>query len=417
MTIKREGNSQSESFTIDHIQLQVGSKYYAIEDVLEKLTITESLDGMMIGELIIGNKIGFFDQQDVMGNDNILRIKMKSTSKHKAEGKTFERVFRVYHYSDTFSHQSATGYAQLLFKSIGAVNNNFKRVSKSYKSVGTHIIVADMLKLIGYEEKEINVEPTMYNRDIVIPNITPLDAIDFLKNHSVSGETKHKGDSAFYMFESRDKVNFVSRSALVSKDPIAKYAVGLDAGGLNQNVAISFTLDSGFNIESQASEGAYGLTVVSHSLLDKSISHVRMTPDKIEGVYSKMNEQPATNVEYSPSNRIVIASEDQMYKFQNMGANGNTIAIREMNKSRIKEKRALMQVGADSDMTVGEVIDITFDGAGGQSKNSSKWLIGSVVHRITKQEWITDLELFSDGSPRPIVSDAKPKPKDEKKDK
>lgn len=416
MPIKREGNKQSEAFTIDHISIQAGSKYYQIEDVLESLTITESLDGLMTGALIIGNKVGFFDQRDIMGNDNILQIKMKSTSKHKAEGKTFERMFRVYQYSDTFSHQSATGYAQILFKSIGAVNNNFKRVSKSYKNVGTHIIVSDMLKLIGYEEKDLNIEPTMYNRDIVIPNVTPLDAIDFIKNHSVSGETKYKGDSAFYLFESRDKVNFVSRSALISKAPVAKYAVGLDATGQNQNVAISFSLDSGFNIESQVSDGAYGLTVVSHSLIDKSINHTRMTPDKIEGVYSKMNEQSATNVEYSPSNRIVIASEDQMYKFQNLGANGNTIAIREINKSRIKEKRALMRVGADSDMTVGEVIDIVFDGNGGQSKNSAKWLIGSVVHQITKQEWITDLELFSDGSPRPVVND-KPKPKEEKKDK
>lgn len=416
MPIKREGNKQSESFIIDHISLEAGSKYYQIEDVLESLTITESLDGLMSGKLVIGNKTGFFDQRDFMGNDNILRIKMKSTSKHKAEGKLFEKVFRVYQYSDTFSHQSATGYAQILFKSIGAVNNNFKRVSKSYKNVGTHIIVSDMLKLIGYEEKDLNIEPTMYNRDIVIPNITPLDAIDFIKNHSVSGETKHKGDSAFYLFESRDKVNFVSRSALISKAPIAKYAVGLDATGQNQNVAISFSLDRGFNIESQVSDGAYGLTVVSHSLIDKSINHTRMTPTTIDGVYSKLNEQSATNIEYSPSNRIVIASEDQMYKFQNLGANGNTIAIREMNKSRIKEKRALMRVGADSDMTVGEVIDIAFDGNGGQSKNSSKWLIGSVVHQITKQEWITDLELFSDGSPRPIVAD-KPKPKEEKKDK
>ncbi|HDX8431752.1 TPA: hypothetical protein RQN22_001829 [Aeromonas dhakensis] len=411
MPIKREGNRQSEAFEIQSIQLESTESSYDITDTLVSMTINESLDGLMSGAITINNKIGLFDQRDFGGKDNILIIKMKSTSKHKPVGKTFERRFRVTNYSDKFSNDSNTSFSILGFKSLGTVNNNFHRVSKSYANTGTHAIVSDMLKLIGYTEKDIKVETTMFNRDIVIPNITPLETIQFLKQHSISGESKNKGDSDFYFFENRDAINFVSRTALLSRDPVAMYNVCLDVDKTEQNIAMSFTLDRGYNIESQVNSGAYGLTVISHSLMDKSIKHVRALPDGIQS----MNEKSATNIDFDSNYHFIMATEDQMYQYQNMSSNGNSIANREISRARLNEKRAFMNIGADSDITVGDQITLLVDGANGQSKNSGKWLVSKIVHTVTKTSWIMELLIVSDGTTITLNNtQSKPKTKDEK---
>lgn len=416
-TITREGNKQSDSFQLESIIMET-SNGYAINllDVFLEMKITESINGLMTGEMVVNHQAPLFEKSDIGGKDNFITIKMKSTSKGKADGKLFERKFRLYQYSTAHNPNTNNSVAKLLFKSVGEINNKFKRVSKSYKNVGTDTIVRDMLKLIGYEDKELNIESTMFNRDIVIPNITPLEVIDYMKEHSVSGDTKAKGDSAFYFFESRDKVNFVSRTNLINKAPVATYFVGIDGMQDEHNIGSKFVLDRGYNIADQVQSGAYGLTVVSHSLVDKSITHTRVTPDAIQQTYGGMNSKRSTDIDYNAGNRIVIASEDQMYKFQNVAPGGNTIAVREVNKATMNERKACMRIGADSDITVGEVLDIKYDGLTDVSKNSGKWLITDVVHQIADSMWIMDLALVRDGIDVTLLDSKTPK-KTEDKDK
>lgn len=396
--IKRDQNQQSTSYIIDGVMLEnpKSGKYYDLTEALVGLELNESISGLMYGKLVVINKSGLFEQISIEA-DNTLKIKMYSTSKHKKEGKRFIREFVVDQYSDIFSHQSNTGNTELIFKSKGEYNNTFKRVSKSYKNAGTHTIVSDMLKLVGYTDEEMNIETTMYNRDIVIPSLTPLETIGFMKGHSVSGETKNKCDSNFYFFESRDKVNFISLSSMLNRDPVATYNVCYDQSGLQHNTAITFTLDRAMNTTAQAKNGAYGITVVSHSLVDKSIKHNRMTPDNIEQTFKPMTANKAVNVSYNASNVIRVESEDQMYQFQNVGSNGNSVAIREITGSRMMERKAQMRIGADSDITVGDKITLFVDGSNGNSKASGDWLVAEIKHMITKESWIMDMVLVSDG--------------------
>ncbi|WP_447824332.1 hypothetical protein [Aeromonas salmonicida] len=416
MTIKKEGNSQSTSFVIDSILLESGNSGYDLTEILQSIEIEEDIDDLMDGVLVVNNKAGLFEQRDFGGNNNYLTIKMRSTSKHKKEGKQFTRRFNITQFSDVYSQETNMGMTKILFRSEGEYKNTFKRVSKSYKNVGTHAIVSDMLKLIGYDERDLNIETTMYNRDIVIPNITPLETVYFLKKQSVSGESKNKGDSNFYFFESRDGINFVSQSALIGADPVATYSVCYDQDKLEQNIAIRFVLDRGVNVMEQARSGAYGLTVVSHSLMDKSIRHNRMTPDDANQTYKPLSDSRATDVEYNAGNVIMMVSEDQMYQFQNVSPSGNSIAVRELTRSRMHEKRAQMRIGADSDITVGNVINLRVDGSNGNSKSSGKWLVAKVKHLITRDNWFMDLLLVTDGSNNTLVLEPKKEKTDDKKD-
>lgn len=413
-TITREGDKQSNSFRLESIILETSSEIALdLLSVFLDMKISENLNGLMSGEITINHQDPLFERYDIGGKDNFITIKMKSTSNGKAEGKLFERKFRLYQYSTGHNPDTNNSVAKLLIKSIGEVNNKFKRVSKSYKNVGTDTIVRDMLKLIGYEDKELNIESTMYNRDIVIPNITPLQVIDYVKDHSVSGDTKAKGDSAFYFFESRDAINFVSRSNLINKEPVATYFVGIDGMKDEHNIGSKFVLDRGYNIVDQVETGAYGLTVVSTSLVDKSVTHTRVTPDAVQQTYSGMNSKRSTDVDYNAGNRFVMASEDQMYKFQNVAPGGNTIAVREVNKATMNERKAFMRIGADSNITVGDVLDIRYDGLTEVSKNSGKWLVSEIVHQIADSLWIMDLALVRDGIDVTLMDGKKPVKKEE----
>ncbi|AZU48387.1 hypothetical protein E4625_09690 [Aeromonas hydrophila] len=388
MSFKRTGSNQGESFVIESIMLEQNQKGYRLEEVMIGMSIKETINGVISGEIVLNNQVDLTNVISMNGK-NTLTIKMYSDSLHKDKGKLFSRRFSVYQASYISNPETNVSMLKLLFKSIGAVNNNYKRVSKSYSNAGTHVIVKDMLKLVGYDDAEINVEETMFNRDIVIPNLRPLEVIQHLEDNSVSGNSKHKGDSNFYFFESGDKVNFVSGSSLFLADPVETYGVVIDPKQTKQNVAISFIADRVFNTEAQAQSGAYGMTVISHSLVDKSITHTRVLPD---GTQTKLNDVDVNQVDYNANNRIVFTSEDQMYKYLNVTANGNAIGQRELNRSRMAAQKAFMRIGCDTDITVGSVVNVI------QEQTAAKWLVVEIMHSITGNTWIMDLKMIADGA-------------------
>lgn len=408
MSIDRISTVSYENFTIDRVVISQGNQGYEISDSFLSMIITEDLTGGLIkGKLLMNNTIDFIDSYLNPDGTERLQISFCSKDTRSQRHKTFVKLFRIVSYdvledANTFSRSIIT----FNFESIGAINNEFIRVSKSYKGVGTHFIVKDMLSILGYTDDEMNIEQTLYNKDIIIPNITPLSAIAKLVNSVVSGDTTNKGDSNFYFYENRDKINFVSGSSLTTKDAVKRliYDSTVDEKFIDR--VIKFQRHLGYDLRKQVRSGALGISIMSNSLIDKSYRIERISDDKIKSIFKPMNGDNwhSDEVDSGIDACYLFSPEDHMYKFINIGANGNSIAINKINRSNLNAKSAFIRIAGNTNLTVGDVIDISVPSQSGKTntRDSGKWLIKQINHVINRESYIMDMEIISDSDIRRV---------------
>lgn len=116
--------------------------------------------------------------------------------------------------------------SDLAFKNLNTV------ICKRYKGIPYSDMVKDICKnYLGYDEKKIDIEPTLYSMDYIVQNLTPLSAIKKMAQRSTSASMSSSGNSVdksagkngyFYVFfEDRDKVHFATLPYLI-KQPADK---------------------------------------------------------------------------------------------------------------------------------------------------------------------------------------------------
>ncbi|ADM80175.1 hypothetical protein phiAS5_ORF0332 [Aeromonas phage phiAS5] len=406
MAIERISQSALENFTIDHIIIMQGDTGYEVSDAFYSLEINEGMTkGFMSGTLVINNSIDLLDGALNPRGDEYIEVSFYHKYPGGAAGQIFTKMFRVNSYKDFVDANAMNrGLVEFKFESFGSIENEFIRVSKSYKNTGTHAIVDDMLKLLGYQDLQIRIEPTLHNKDIVIPNLTPVEVISYLVNHSQSGDSTTKGDSNYYFFENRDFVNFVSGSNLINADPVAVYTYGPTIDQNFQGQLIKFARDRGYNLRDQARGGSFGVTVMSNSLIDKSYKVTPLEVESVKEVYKTLNADKWYGGSLSNNRKacMIMSCEDQMYQHLNTGSNGNSLGIQRVNRSNLSAKRAFARIGGNTDITSGSVIDLKVPSVGGNSneRDTGKWLVFSVRHLITRDNYTMDLELMSDSDIR-----------------
>lgn len=406
MAVERISTNSLENFTIERILVMQGENGFEVSDAFYSIEINEGMTkGFMTGVLTIKNDADFLDVAMNPRGDEYIEISFYHKYPGGASGKKFTKLFRVNSYKEfTDANTMSRGVIEFHFESVGSIDNEFVRVSKSYSNVGTHVIVADMLKLLGYKDIDMKIEPTLYNKDIVIPNLTPIEVIGHLVNHSQSGDSITKGDSNFYFFENRDQINFVSGSSIVNTAPVATYVYNMTSDQNFQGKVIKFVRDRGYNLRDQARNGAFGVTVISNSLVDKSYKVTPLEVESVKAVYKTLNTDKwyGGTVGNNRDSCILMSSEDQMYQYLNMGSNGNSLGIQRVNRSNFNAKRAFARIGGNTDITSGSVIDLKVPSMSGNSNNrdSGKWIVFSVRHFLTREQYFMDLELMSDSDIR-----------------
>lgn len=116
--------------------------------------------------------------------------------------------------------------SEIAFKNLNTV------VCKRYKNMPYSDMVKDICKTyLGYDEKKIDIEPTMYPMDYIVQNLTPLSAIRKLSQRSTSASMESKGSSIdssagknghlYVFFEDRDMVHYATLPYLI-KQPADK---------------------------------------------------------------------------------------------------------------------------------------------------------------------------------------------------
>ena len=160
------------------------------------------------GSIVFADTNNFVENMPIIGQERLTFKAATPSFTNKEDIIDFtETPFIVYKIQKNEDLSANSNLVQLLFTSEETITNYRKRISKSYTD-SVDNIVEDILtnELLINTNKEIDIEPTVGNRRIVVPNVQPFQLIKRLARESIS--KRNDGSPHFLFFENKNGYNF-----------------------------------------------------------------------------------------------------------------------------------------------------------------------------------------------------------------
>jgi hypothetical protein len=207
---------KSTQFKINELVIVTKAGNIDIASIYEELNIFDSLMmPVMSGTILIKDSIGLSGKLLFDGSETILIDIAKDKNSDIAN---FHKAFRIFKQSDRQNDGLNSEIYTLHFVSDELMYSDQKRINQSYELTNAQIIekiLLDYLKVPKNNLKGI-INPTSGIKKVVIPNLRPLDAIDWIAKRSVDINQSPN----FMFFQNTIGYNFASLSLLLSQPDI-----------------------------------------------------------------------------------------------------------------------------------------------------------------------------------------------------
>ena len=157
------------------------------------------------------------------------------------------------------------------------ISNIHSKISKSYNDVTISEIIRDIHNNCLSDTKPISIEDTDNTVSIVIPNLSPLEAIRWLTRRAIQ---KDNSGVNYVFFENLDGFNFISLNKLSEKEPIFTYryiprthdSAGVEnlSSGVYRINKLHFV--NNFNKTDNTVKGFYSSKLITHDIVRKKIT-------------------------------------------------------------------------------------------------------------------------------------------------
>lgn len=357
---------------------------------------------------------------------------------------SIERVFKIYTVSErTLINDTNEGYF-LHFCSEELMLSEQYRVSKSYKNHKVSQIVQDICENylnIGTSKSLNNaivaIEETKNTLNLVVPNLKPIEAINWLCNYAQSQSSLNP--STFLFFQDNRGYNFKSIQTLCSGPVYKTYTYepknvvdDTDTEKYITNV-LSYEIVEQFNSLNSLNRGVFSNRLVSIDLISqtyqetdfdyeqysktaKRLNQYGILPNSKNTLGDKPNQTPigtlrvATSIQKTSLNPYVI-SKNQAIK---------DIEIEKYVPQRLAEigliasQKVKLAIPGDPLMTVGKVINFNLLTVGIKSSEegkpldtymSGKYLVTAVRHKADNSGvFQTVIEICKESMPNPYMN-------------
>lgn len=263
-------------------------KPYSIVDHIGTISFSESIHSP-----ILYGEIQMIDTSDIVTNMPIIGEEILSIAYTDFFGNELEQEFFIYAIDEMLeARHTNVLYYKIKFISIEHFLSASKSISKGYRQRQLSTIVQEIFDeyLVNTEEfaqktNTIDIEPTLGIQSLIIPDLEPISAIDFLKRRSASLE--YEGHN-FYFFQTRSQFRFTTDERLIEesqrgkKDFNPKNVYVYDPAILDQpvekrsiamNNIQSFILMSKFNTINEMKSGAMSIDAITIDLQQKQYKH------------------------------------------------------------------------------------------------------------------------------------------------
>lgn len=267
--------------------------------------------------------------------------------------------------------------------------------SKSYKSILTSDLVVDLMKDgLGIE---VDVEPTLYPRNWVIPNIQAFDFIYRLTNESTSKENL---STDYRFFENIDGFHFKSLYTLSQLDFKQRLNTNVD------NVTEYDRLKAGeqrkdvhFDMEHQMS-GGIQVTLDELDTIQKRTIRSQLDYTGFRTAYQGMNSEPIYlgELDYPTDMYYRLSSGNQAYQANRL-TDINQRVKRIMNRTLMDSSQTTLKIPGNIDLKLGDTVwfDFSYNGTPDQT-TSGKYLICKIKHEIALNDYSMTLNIRKDSN-------------------
>jgi hypothetical protein len=204
--------SASSKFVVNELAIITKAGKFDISKIYEEINIFDALlVPIVTGSVLIVDSVGLSSALLFDGSESILIDLAKSSDNDSLK---FKKAFRIFKQSNRMSVNETTETYVLHFVSDELMYSDQQLVNQSFNSSYSKIvevILTNYLKTPANKLKGL-FEETTGIRDIVIPNLKPLDAIEWCAKRAID----EKRSPNYVFFENNLGYNFASLSSLLS---------------------------------------------------------------------------------------------------------------------------------------------------------------------------------------------------------
>ncbi len=397
-----------------------------LSEVMGEISIYENIfTNVITGNIVVQEAANMISNFPIVGHEKI-DITLFDPQKPDIE---IKKTFRVYSLSDINAPRQDINTYIINFISEEYLNNIKTSISRSFPNTTISNMVRKIFLSSLDSDKDIDVEKTKNNHDIVIPNWKPIDAINWLSKRSVA--EKYEGAN-FLFYETREGFNFKSLESLVDKksqetyrrqrtastDEPARNLVRDDSGQSIESLRIS----GSFNLLKNIPIGMYASRMVVHDMIKRKTEtidydysksypkqmHLENNPDnkkwlleEVQGVDAQGTSMLVgeTTDDYTTS---PLSKQYQIVRFD--GKNDYTeraIQNRISQMQQMENVKISVTLPGDVKRNVGDIITFDLDSiqAGERAEDrlySGKYLVTSLRHSIKDDRHSMIMEVVKD---------------------
>lgn len=406
-----------------------------VKNIVVELNYFEDIfSNFVSGALVINDSVGIIQMFKFQGQE-VLILSIDKPGLNKP----LEKNLRIYTHSNRTQTKTSNENFVLHFCSEEAILNEQYKVSKSYTDVKILDIVKDITKTyLKINDKYMkNLDETTGIVSKVIPNLKPLQTINWLTTIAQADQAKNEG--AFYLFyEDKEGFNFRSVLNLYKEEPFRTYKYEeknlIQQDELSQDKSKEFVNVLGyehvnaFDSVSAVKSGALANKTITIDPLRLKFGESTYDYDEY---YKKVQQLDKKKIPTTATNRkddtltkthgvvkfcisTTGQSENKYIKSKGIQVHEHkpeeTTSIRTAQLSLMWSNRIKIVVPGDIELTIGKVVsfdkpEISYNNPNSKEKKSDpfysgNYLITAVRHIINQEDrFITVLELCKDSYP------------------
>ena len=329
-----------------------------------------------------------------------------------------EKVFRLYSVKNITYDATWNVNYNLFFASEELLVASQIKISKSYRGMLISDMVRDIcLNVMKIPESRLFVEPTEGAFDLIVPNLDPLEAINWLRNMAYAD-----GKSLYLFFENRDGFHFISYDTLIATESYAEYALlpklGRDPAD-NAFLLDYYNVPVDFNLLTGIRYGAYSSRFLRYDYTNRTFDERLFTA--AQDSIHRLNPFLTTNEAISRTGTTLYDSCAGVTKFM-MGNDSERQSQHWFQRSMTKlaeltNAKSIAVAPGDVLLKAGAVVSLllpsfvsqgaTFDR---NALKSGRYFVSAVNHKFQKNTYTTTMELLRDSYaeqlPDPVESPA-----------
>lgn len=254
------------------------------------------------GEITISDFAGYAELIPLIGEE-FLYLDVEPDELNYVTQERLKGWYRIYKISDFMSAGPQKGKIYTLyFVSAEYFIDRSLKVMKTYTanklSNTAKSIYEDFIKknMVDPYQRDIDVESTFLDKDIIIPNWSPFKAINYLAQESIS-ESINTGGATYTFYETPQKFHFKSIETLTNQPPIRDYyytpkqvvqTFGENITDAAQEIE-EYRIISSFDVLENVSEGMYSSTLIAldverHKMQKHVYNYIPPRPDQPQTV-------------------------------------------------------------------------------------------------------------------------------------